>query len=152
MKFNNSDILRALNRMQYDVSAKKYTITDIKKGSNIELEHGSINEETNVTNDDLVTTVKIALAHLNEDPQYYEKLEKIEGGGLVVPQSLLFDNAYTPEYMHKFIKKYNFHPIKEGHKTTNYTRFRLHEPITTAQYYTIQLKKGIMLLMMRLPQ
>ena len=40
-------------------------------GLNIELEHGTINPETNVTNDDLEMTAKIALAHLNELPNYY---------------------------------------------------------------------------------
>ena len=42
-------------------------------GYEIELEHGTINPKTNVTNDDLVLTMKIALAHLNEFPNYYNK-------------------------------------------------------------------------------
>ena len=42
-------------------------------GVNIELEHGSVNPLTNVTNDDLLLTMKIALAHLNEFPDYYNK-------------------------------------------------------------------------------
>ena len=42
-------------------------------GLNIELEHGTINQKTNVTNDDLEKTAKIALAHLNEFPNYYNK-------------------------------------------------------------------------------
>lgn len=40
---------------------------------NIELEHGFISPSTNVTNNDLVKTAKIALAHLNEFPNYYNK-------------------------------------------------------------------------------
>lgn len=44
----------------------------------IELEHGTANSLTNVTNDDLLTTGKIALAHLNEPPDYYTRLLKIE--------------------------------------------------------------------------
>ena len=40
-------------------------------GLNIELEHGKINSFTNVTDDDLEKTAKIALAHLNELPNYY---------------------------------------------------------------------------------
>ena len=42
-------------------------------GINIELEHGSIKPKTNVTNNNLLTTAKIALAHLNEFPNYYNK-------------------------------------------------------------------------------
>lgn len=47
-------------------------------GLNIELEHGSRNPLTNITNDDLDMTAKITLAHLMEFPNYYEKLEKME--------------------------------------------------------------------------
>ena len=39
----------------------------------IELEHGSVNPKTNVTNDDKIMTLKIALAHLNEYPDYYNE-------------------------------------------------------------------------------
>ncbi len=48
------------------------------KGINVELEHGKIDPDTNVTNDDPILTGKIALAHLNELPDYYSRLEKIE--------------------------------------------------------------------------
>lgn len=51
----------------------KFTVEDFLTGLNIELEHGNINLETNVTNNDLEKTAKIALAHLNEFPNYYDK-------------------------------------------------------------------------------
>lgn len=51
----------------------KFTPEDLLEGINIELEHGTINSKTNVTNDNLITTAKIALAHLNEFPNYYNK-------------------------------------------------------------------------------
>lgn len=44
----------------------------------VELEHGTENSLTNVTNDDPLTTGKIALAHLNEFPDYYTRLDKME--------------------------------------------------------------------------
>jgi len=44
----------------------------------VELEHGTIDPLTNVTNDDPLMTGKIALAHLNEFPDYYDRLEKME--------------------------------------------------------------------------
>ena len=40
---------------------------------NIEKEHGLISPKTNVTNDNIITTAKIALAHLNEYPNYYNQ-------------------------------------------------------------------------------
>ena len=55
------------------VTFDNFTIDDLITGVNIELEHGTINYITNVTNDDLVLTMKIALAHLNEFPNYYNK-------------------------------------------------------------------------------
>jgi hypothetical protein len=36
--------------------------------------------ETNVTNDDLEATAKIAWAHLKEIPDYYTRLNKMEAG------------------------------------------------------------------------
>ena len=45
----------------------------------VELEHGLHDERTNVTDDDPHTTAKIALAHLNEFPDYYTRLERMEG-------------------------------------------------------------------------
>ena len=56
-----------------NISFDKFTIEDFLEGINIETEHGSINEKTNVTDDDLILTSKIALAHLNEYPNYYNR-------------------------------------------------------------------------------
>ena len=44
----------------------------------VELEHGSVDEHTNVSNDDSLVTGKIAFAHLNEFPDYYDRLDKME--------------------------------------------------------------------------
>ena len=55
------------------VNFDKFTLEEFTDGINIELEHGLINKKTNVTNDDLIITAKIALAHLNEFPNYYNK-------------------------------------------------------------------------------
>ena len=52
----------------------KFTPEEFLEGINIESEHGSINPITNVTNDDLIVTSKIALAHLNEFPNYYNSV------------------------------------------------------------------------------
>jgi len=50
-----------------------------KKALETELEHGTkISEKTNITNDNLILTGLIALAHLIEDPLYYHRLDKME--------------------------------------------------------------------------
>ena len=56
-----------------DIKFDKFPPEDLLRGLNIELEHGLINKSTNVTNDDLLLTAKIALAHLKEFPNYYNK-------------------------------------------------------------------------------
>ena len=47
-------------------------------GMDVELEHGTHDPETNVTDDDVVVTAKIARAHLNEFPDYYTRLAVME--------------------------------------------------------------------------
>lgn len=69
--FNLEDAVFIANKL--GITFDKFSATDFLTGINIELEHGSINPLTNVTNDDLETTAKIALAHLNEYPNYYNK-------------------------------------------------------------------------------
>ena len=56
-----------------NISFDKFSPEDLLEGIHIELEHGKVNPTTNVTNDDLISTAKIALAHLNEFPNYYNK-------------------------------------------------------------------------------
>lgn len=46
---------------------------------NVELEHGyRFGKITNVTNNSLIKTSKIAIAHLIEAPDYYQRLKKME--------------------------------------------------------------------------
>jgi hypothetical protein len=44
----------------------------------VEFEHGSHDPQTDVTGDDPIITGKIALAHMKEFPDYYERLERME--------------------------------------------------------------------------
>lgn len=59
----------------------KFDVEQFRMGMDVELEHGSVDANTNVTNDDPLMTGKIALAHLNEFPDYYTRLEKMEKEG-----------------------------------------------------------------------
>ena len=56
----------------------KFDVEQFRIGLDVELEHGLVDPRTNVTNDDLLMTGKIALAHLNEFSDYYTRLEKLE--------------------------------------------------------------------------
>jgi hypothetical protein len=56
-------------------------LEQFRMGLSVELEHGSRNPATDVTHDDLAVTAKIALAHLQEIPDYYTRLAKMEAEG-----------------------------------------------------------------------
>lgn len=56
----------------------KFDVEQFRMGMDVELEHGKVDPETNVTNDDPLLTGKIALAHLNEFPDYYDRLYEME--------------------------------------------------------------------------
>lgn len=67
--FNIQDALYVASILK--INFDKFTPQEFLEGINIEVEHGKINSNTNVTNNDLIMTAKIALAHLNEYPNYY---------------------------------------------------------------------------------
>lgn len=56
----------------------KFDVEQFRMGLEVELEHGLVDPETNVTDDNKLTTGKIALAHLNEFPDYYTRLKTME--------------------------------------------------------------------------
>jgi hypothetical protein len=55
-----------------------FDVEQFRMGLDVELEHGMTDPDTDVTGDDAITTGKIALAHLNEFPDYYTRLKKME--------------------------------------------------------------------------
>ncbi len=56
----------------------KFDVEQFRRGMDVELEHGIRDPKTNVTDDDPLVTGKIALAHLNEFPDYYTRLDEME--------------------------------------------------------------------------
>lgn len=66
---------------QLGIDWSKFDVEQFRMGMDVELEHGTENPVTNVTNDDPLSTGKIALAHLNEFPDYYTRLAKMEEEG-----------------------------------------------------------------------
>ena len=63
---------------QLGIDWSKFEVEEYRMGLDVELEHGLVDPHTNVTNDDPIMTGKIALAHLNEFPDYYTRLDKME--------------------------------------------------------------------------
>ena len=63
---------------QLGITWKEFHVDQFRRGMAVELEHGLHDPATNVTDDDLFLTAKITLAHLNEFPDYYDRLERME--------------------------------------------------------------------------
>lgn len=61
-----------------DFDKEKFNLEQFRMGLDVELEHGKKCDLTNITNDDPIITGKITLAHLNEFPDYYNRLTKLE--------------------------------------------------------------------------
>ncbi len=60
------------------VDWERFDLEQFRTGMDVEFEHGSHDPQTNVTEDDPIVTGKIALAHMKEFPDYYERLERME--------------------------------------------------------------------------
>ena len=60
------------------INFDQFDLEQFRMGLGVELEHGSIDPETNVTDSDVETTGKIAWAHLKEIPDYYTRLAEME--------------------------------------------------------------------------
>ncbi|HEY2742359.1 MAG TPA: DUF5661 family protein [Gaiellaceae bacterium] len=56
----------------------RFDLEQFRLGMDVEFEHGSHDPQTDVTHDDPIVTGKIALAHMKEFPDYYERLERME--------------------------------------------------------------------------
>jgi hypothetical protein len=65
-------------RAGIDWSSSRFDVEQFRMGLGVELEHGRQDPSTNVTDDDEITTGKIARAHLNEFPDYYTRLAEME--------------------------------------------------------------------------
>lgn len=61
-----------------DWTSARFDVEQFRSGMDVELEHGRQDPATDVTDDDPVITGKIALAHLNEFPDYYSRLQQME--------------------------------------------------------------------------
>lgn len=70
-KFTLEEAIDIAQKLGIDFNSVAFTPEEYLEGLNIELEHGTVDPQTNVTNDDPLTTGKIAMAHLNEIPGYY---------------------------------------------------------------------------------
>lgn len=63
---------------QLKIDWTQIDLEQFRRGLEVELEHGVIDPETNVTGNDPLSTGKIVWAHLKEIHDYYTRLDQIE--------------------------------------------------------------------------
>jgi Protein of unknown function (DUF5661) len=76
--FTSEQAAAVVGMLDVDLTDEGIELEAFRKGMEVELEHGSRDPRTNVTDDDPILTGKIALAHLRELPDYYARLEEME--------------------------------------------------------------------------
>jgi hypothetical protein len=76
--FSADEARRFGEEIGIDWKTAPFPVEEFRQGMDVELEHGAHDRRTNVTDDDPHVTAKIALAHLNEFPDYYTRLERME--------------------------------------------------------------------------
>ena len=76
--FTSEEAREVGEQLGIDWVSAPFDVEQFRQGMEVELEHGLHDLLTNVTDDDPVVTGKIALAHLNEFPDYYVRLGRME--------------------------------------------------------------------------
>ena len=76
--FSSAEARAIGERIGIDWDSSRFDVEQLRMGLGVELEHGRHDPTTNVTDDDEITTAKIAWAHLNEFPDYYTRLAAME--------------------------------------------------------------------------
>lgn len=74
LRLTKSSLVRIYNRLKINVDVVPYET--LKKGIKVEWEHNG--GKTNVIKGSITSAAKIALAHISEFPDYYERLEAME--------------------------------------------------------------------------
>lgn len=77
-EFSQDEARQIGERVGIDWASSPFDIEQFRMGLGVELEHGRRDLMTNVSDDDEITTGKIAWAHLNEFPDYYSRLAQME--------------------------------------------------------------------------
>jgi uncharacterized protein DUF5661 len=76
--FSAEEAAAIATELGIDFAAEPFDLDQFRRGMDVELEHGRRDPATNVTNDDPLITGRIALAHLHEIPDYYDRLAAME--------------------------------------------------------------------------
>jgi len=77
-EFSVLEALEVAAQLGIDFKHEEFDLHAFREGMDIDLGHGSRSPSTDVKGDDPLMTGRIALAHLRELPDYYERLARME--------------------------------------------------------------------------
>ena len=83
---------------EVNTTKMKIPLEEFRRGLEVELEHGTMFKDANVTNNHPLLTGKIVVAHLKEMMDYYERLEVAELEGDLLKATLAKDPAKIKKY------------------------------------------------------
>ncbi len=86
------------------VEGMTITVEDFQQGLEVELEHGTMYKDANVTNNHPLLTGKIVLAHLKESLDYYKRLDVAEIEGDLL-KAVVAGNVAKVEALYKKLIK-----------------------------------------------
>ncbi|HUV29837.1 MAG TPA: DUF5661 family protein [Acidobacteriota bacterium] len=86
-----------------DVADRDFGLDDFRQGLEVELEHGTMFEDANVTNNHPILTAKIVLAHFKESPDYYKRLDVAEIEGDLLKALVSGDAGKTASLYKKLV-------------------------------------------------
>lgn len=101
-RYTLADAIMVGKKIGIDWKKSEFKPADLLVGMHYELEHGKVDARTNVTSDSRIKTAKIAWAHLNERPDYYVQLAKIDPphGAEKKASEILNEMAKKAGYLH----------------------------------------------------
>ncbi|MDV4151336.1 DUF5661 family protein [Clostridium sp. AL.422] len=105
--FTTAEARQIAKELGIDLNKEKFDIEQFRMGLDVELEHGRRSPLTNVTNDNPILTSKIALAHLNEFPDYYTRLKKLEDEAKAYWETQRYSYKQTKEFTLSELAQYN---------------------------------------------
>jgi hypothetical protein len=76
--FTSDEARQVGTEIGIDWASAPFDVEQFRMGMDVVLEHGLHDPATDVTSSDPIVTGKIALAHLNEFPDYYTRLARME--------------------------------------------------------------------------
>jgi hypothetical protein len=86
---------------EVNIEGMDIPLDDFLRGLEVELEHGTIFKDANVTNNHPLLTGKIVLAHLKETMDYYKRLEVAELEGDLLKAIIAKDTVKIYRYHKK---------------------------------------------------